>query len=392
MYKRCFLLLMFAVFSSFLINAQNIDLLSKDTNVILENAKKKLSDIQKILKVIDDEYTATDQAAATDKAYKASDVYTQHKESLINMKKEESKNIDNIINALPKNLKLKAEFTKGKSGEINCETAENIISIIDEEIAKEKSTTFAVPIGMDMQVVNGKLEDTRNASALLGIQFAKEEKFFLSAYLKTSLSDKIEGRDEVFGGFLLEPTRSGTAFVISGNWIHWDFRQGYVLVGLSGRFGVVSTHWEIAKDPVKKEETLPSGYDGNVVFADFAIMIASKTYEYSDGKKFQIGVEIGVGIRIIGDDLGKSDQLYAPGSEAENKFAPESFRLDPRVLGSAQNIFWLFPQITVYTRLNNVCPYVKLAYQDSDDNIRGLSGLRAIFGVKLMTTAYNDTY
>jgi opacity protein-like surface antigen len=220
---------------------------------------------------------------------------------------------------------------------------------------------IAIPAGAAAKV-NSDTGDGA-ANALLGFQYWKEDAWLLTVLASQAAEGKTISDRSQFGSFLLDPSSNGTSFYVSGNYT-WHLKS--LLIGPNFRLGGSSTAWEATINGAKQS------VGGVVLYFSPAMQISSPTFGKPDNS-YQIGGEIGWGVRTIANDLGQA----------------KTFLSAPEVLGTTSTSFHGF-EGKVFFRVNELKPYMRVSHYASPNgqSVPGLTDWQASFGVEVLSALF----
>lgn len=159
---------------------------------------------------------------------------------------------------------------------------------------------------------------------------------------------------------ILDPSLKGLGARFEGNrmWGVGDsFRVGGGLIA-----GVTRSDWKRGEDGEPGAMTAV----GFVMYATPSFQVATPEYKFQNSR-YAFGADLGYGVRTLTNDLGEDD----------------AFRRS--VLGTDQKTF-RGPEVTLFLRLDNIIPFVRVTHFETDTAIRGLSGTQVLLGVKTLAS------
>lgn len=243
------------------------------------------------------------------------------------------------------------------------------VNIMTDTIETEEDpepTVISFPIGATGGIKPNKADEPANGGAIMGLQIGKKNNYFLSILFNYSGTKKIAGEQSSFGSFILNPSTEGSSFTLSGNKL-MTIPGTKILFGFSGRLGVSFTEWEVTNT----EGT--EAHNGSLLYLVPGVILVSNEMDYGDTGKFQVGLEVGLGIRKIIGDLSQADEFISR----------------DEVLGVSRTSFSGL-EATIFLRLNNVKPFIRITLYPEKYGIKGFSGFQAYLGFDLIAPLFKD--
>lgn len=249
-----------------------------------------------------------------------------------------------------------------------------------KNIRDQKKGSIALPFGASGAKALSEEKNDSSAGVGLGLQYSKEDSFFLSIMFNYAGEMKLENVKSSFGTFILNPYSEGTSFIFSGS--QHLIRNKRLAIAF--RLSITPTLWSVTKD----SETIEN--EGVIFYIVPSIQFISKTHRFSGnsdggtGNFFQWGFEVGPSLRFIAGDLGH--------------LASEDFLKSTDVLGT-DRAFYLGIETTFFLRLNSLRPYVRVSFigkmkpKGATDRveINGLTGIQVLFGVDVLSAFFKST-